>query len=225
MPELPDINLYVQCLEPRIVGARLESIRVSGISLLRSVEPPLRDAEGLRVVCVRRLGKRIVVGLEQELFLVVHLMIAGRLRWRKPGAGIPGRNGLAAFDFEGGSLLLTEASKRRRASLHLVRGEAALAEHDRGGVEPLEASPEAFRAALLRENHTLKRSLTDPRLFSGIGNAYSDEILHRARLSPVRHSQRPRMRRWSACIGPRRRHCRSGCRAFARRWARASPRR
>jgi formamidopyrimidine-DNA glycosylase len=190
MPELPDINLYVQCLEPRIVGARLESIRVSGISLLRSVEPPLRDAEGLRVVCVRRLGKRIVVGLEQELFLVVHLMIAGRLRWRKPGAGIPGRNGLAAFDFEGGSLLLTEASKRRRASLHLVRGEAALAEHDRGGVEPLEASPEAFRAALLRENHTLKRSLTDPRLFSGIGNAYSDEILHRARLSPVRHSQR-----------------------------------
>jgi formamidopyrimidine-DNA glycosylase len=190
MPELPDINLYVQCLEPRIVGARLESIRVSGISLLRSVEPPLRDAEGLRVVCVRRLGKRIVVGLEQELFLVVHLMIAGRLRWRKPGAGIPGRNGLAAFDFEGGSLLLTEASKRRRASLHLVRGEAALAEHDRGGVEPLEASPEAFRAALLRENHTLKRSLTDPRLFSGIGNAYSDEILHRARLSPVKHSQR-----------------------------------
>jgi formamidopyrimidine-DNA glycosylase len=190
MPELPDINLYVQCLEPRIVGARLESIRVSGISLLRSVEPPLRDAEGLRVVCVRRLGKRIVVGLEQELFLVVHLMIAGRLRWRRPGAGIPGRNGLAAFDFEGGSLLLTEASKRRRASLHLVRGEAALAEHDRGGVEPLEASPEAFRAALLRENHTLKRSLTDPRLFSGIGNAYSDEILHRARLSPVRHSQR-----------------------------------
>jgi formamidopyrimidine-DNA glycosylase len=190
MPELPDINLYVQCLEPRIVGARLESIRVSGISLLRSVEPPLRDAEGLRVVCVRRLGKRIVVGLEQELFLVVHLMIAGRLRWRKPGAGIPGRSGLAAFDFEGGSLLLTEASKRRRASLHLVRGEAALAEHDRGGVEPLEASPEAFRAALLRENHTLKRSLTDPRLFSGIGNAYSDEILHRARLSPVKHSQR-----------------------------------
>jgi len=190
MPELPDINLYVQCLEPRIVGARLESIRVSGISLLRSVEPPLRDAEGLRVGCVRRLGKRIVVGLEQELFLVVHLMIAGRLRWRKPGAGIPGRNGLAAFDFEGGSLLLTEASKRRRASLHLVRGEAALAEHDRGGVEPLEASPEAFRAALLRENHTLKRSLTDPRLFSGIGNAYSDEILHRARLSPVKHSQR-----------------------------------
>jgi formamidopyrimidine-DNA glycosylase len=190
MPELPDINVYVRCLEPRIVGARLDAIRVSGISLLRSVEPPLRDAQGLHVVCVRRLGKRIVVGLETELFLVMHLMIAGRLFWRKRGAGIPGRNGLAAFDFEGGSLLLTEASKRKRASLHLVRGEAALAEHDRGGVEPLEASLEAFRGALHRENHTLKRSLTDPRLFSGIGNSYSDEILHRARLSPVKHSQR-----------------------------------
>jgi formamidopyrimidine-DNA glycosylase len=186
VPELPDVALYVERLEPRIAGECLLQVRVAGPSLLRSVDPPLREAEGRRVVALRRLGKRVVIGLEGELFLVLHLMIAGRLRWRAPGATLPRRRGLASFAFETGTLLLTEEGTRRRASLHLVRGEAALAALDPGGLEVLDADLAAFRAALLRENHTLKRALTDPHLFSGIGNAYSDEILHRARLSPVR---------------------------------------
>jgi formamidopyrimidine-DNA glycosylase len=186
MPELPDVVVYLEALAPRILGRPLERLRVASPFLVRSVDPPLSAAEGRRVVGLRRLGKRLVLALEGDLFLVLHLMISGRLRWRPRGAAVPRRHGLAAFDFPDGTLLLTVASSKMRASLHLVRGEAALAEHDRGGVEPLEASPEAFRAALTRESHTLKRALTDPRLLSGIGNAYSDEILHRARLSPFK---------------------------------------
>jgi formamidopyrimidine-DNA glycosylase len=190
MPELPDVVVYIECLERRIVSSRLEHVRLSSPFLLRSVAPPLREAEGKAVLGLRRLGKRIVLCLEDELFLVLHLMIAGRLHWKAAGARVPGRLGLAAFDFPAGTLLLTEAGSKKRASLHLVRGAAALAPFERGGLEVLESSLEAFRAALLRENHTLKRALTDPRLFSGIGNAYSDEILHRARLSPMQLTHR-----------------------------------
>lgn len=186
MPELPDITLYLEHLRPRIEGQALEKVRLLSPFLLRSVNPPLRDAEGKRVVGLRRLGKRIVIGLERKLFLVLHLMIAGRLQWREPGAKIPGRIGLAAFDFSSGTLLLTEAGSKRRASLHLVRGEAGLGEHDPGGLEVLEAEPADFARVLAGQNHMIKRALTDPRLFSGIGNAYSDEILHRARLSPFK---------------------------------------
>ena len=186
MPELPDITVYILALEKRIAQRRLERIRLVTPFLLRSVEPAISAAEGRRVEGLRRLGKRVVIELEGELFLVIHLMIAGRLKWAKRGARPPGRRGLAAFDFDSGTLILTEAGTRRRASLYLVRGEAELAEHDRGGVEVLEAGRDAFARALQCERHTLKRSLTDPRLLSGIGNAYSDEILHRARLSPVR---------------------------------------
>jgi formamidopyrimidine-DNA glycosylase len=189
MPELPDLTVYLECLEPRIQGRILERVRVIGPSLLRSFDPPISAAAGKRVVALRRLGKRIVVGLDEDLFLVLHLMIAGRLRWRRRGSAPPRRNGLASFEFPTGVLVLTEASTKKRASLHLVRGEPALREHDPGGLEPLEADAASFRAALLRENRTLKRALTDPRLFSGIGNAYSDEILHRARLSPVRRTE------------------------------------
>ncbi len=190
MPELPDLTVYLEALERHVGGRRLERIELRGISLLRSVEPPLREAEGRRVRGFRRLGKRLALGLEDDLFLVIHLMIAGRLRWRAAGASAGGRDVLAAFRFENGTLLLSEASRRRRATLHLVRGEAALREHDRGGIEVMDADHAAFRAALARESHTLKRALTDPRLFAGIGNAYSDEILHRARLSPTKLSQR-----------------------------------
>ena len=172
MPELPDLSVYLECLEARIQGQILERVRVVGPSLLRSFDPPIGAAAGKRVVALRRLGKRIVLGLEDDLFLVLHLMIAGRLRWRGRGSAPPRRNGLASFEFPTGVLVLTEASKKKRASLHLVRGEPALREHDPGGLEPLEADPSSFRAALLRENRTLKRALTDPRLFSGIGNAY-----------------------------------------------------
>ena len=188
MPELPDIVVYLDALRPRILGRTLEAVRLASPFLVRSVEPPITAAAGRRVVDLRRIGKRIVIGLSSppssELFLVLHLMIAGRLRWRARGAAIPGRVGLAAFDFPEGTLVLTEASGKKRASLHVVPGEAALAALDPGGLEPLEAEAPAFRAALRRENHTLKRALTDPRLLSGIGNAYSDEILHAARLSP-----------------------------------------
>jgi formamidopyrimidine-DNA glycosylase len=190
VPELPDITVYLEALEARIVGRRIAAVRIAGPSLLRSVDPPISEVRGRPVRALRRLGKRIVWELEGGLFLVFHLMVAGRLRWKPPGAALPRRLGLAAFDFENGTLLLTEAGTRRRASLHLVRGERSLAEHDRGGLEVLDAHPEAFRERLLRENHTLKRALTDPALFSGIGNAYSDEILHRARLSPVRLTSR-----------------------------------
>jgi formamidopyrimidine-DNA glycosylase len=190
VPELPDITIYLEALEARIVGRRIDSIRIVGPSLLRSVDPPIAEARGREVTGLRRLGKRIVWELDGDLFLVFHLMIAGRFRWKPAGAALPRKLGLAAFDFENGTLLLTEAGTKRRASLHFVRGEEELSEHDRGGLEVLEAHPEAFRERLLRENHTLKRALTDPTLFSGIGNAYSDEILHRARLSPVRLTQK-----------------------------------
>ncbi len=190
MPELPDIVVYVEALERCILGQPLERVRLASPFVLRSVDPPLAEAEGRRVAAIRRLGKRIVLALEGELFVVIHLMIAGRLRWRAAGAKAPGRIGLAAFDFPNGTLILTEAGSKRRASLHLLRGEAALAALDRGGLEPLDASAAEFRARLVSESHTLKRALTDPRLFSGIGNAYSDEILHRARLSPVALTRR-----------------------------------
>jgi formamidopyrimidine-DNA glycosylase len=190
VPELPDIEVYVEALAARVLGQPLERLRIASPFLVRSVDPPLREAEGRRVLAVRRLGKRIVLALEGDLLLALHLMIAGRLHWRDPGAKLPGRQGLAALDFPNGTLVLTEAGSKRRAALHLVRGEAALAALDRGGLEPLGADLPAFRAALLRGNHTLKRALTDPSLFSGIGNAYSDEILHRARLSPVKLTSR-----------------------------------
>jgi len=190
VPELPDIEVYAEALAVRVLGQPLERVRIASPFLLRSADPPMGEVEGRRVAAVRRLGKRIVLSLDGELFLVLHLMIAGRLHWKEPGARLPGRMGLAAFDFPTGTLLVTEAGTKRRAALHLVRGEAALRALDRGGLEPLEADPASFAAALRRENHTLKRALTDPELFSGIGNAYSDEILHRARLSPVKLSQR-----------------------------------
>ena len=186
MPELPDVTVYIESLERHCGGQTLDRIRILGPSLLRSVDPPIREAEGKTVVGFRRLGKRIVFELEAELFLVFHLMIAGRFRWRKRGAKPSRKLGLAALDFPTGTLILTEASTKKRAHLHLVRGEAALAEHDPGGLEVLGASLADFRAALVAENRTLKRALTDPHILSGIGNAYSDEILHRARLSPVR---------------------------------------
>ncbi|MCZ6462985.1 MAG: formamidopyrimidine-DNA glycosylase [Proteobacteria bacterium] len=190
MPEYPDLTVYVEALETRLVGERLEKIRITGPSLLRSVEPSVASAEGRRVLGVRRLAKRLVIALEDELFLVFHLMIAGRFRWRSAGAKPWRRGGLAAFEFSSGTLLLTEVSAKKRASLYLVRGEAALAEHDPGGVEVMDLSLEDFAAVLTRENHTLKRALTDPHLFAAIGNAYSDEILHRAQLSPVQRSQK-----------------------------------
>ncbi len=198
MPELPDITVYLEALEARVLGRTLERVRLGSPFLLRSVDPPLADAHGCEVVALRRLGKRIAIGLacreeqedEQELWLVLHLMIAGRLRWRDAGVKIPRRLGLAAFDFAHGSVLLTEAGTKKRASLHVVRGAEGLARHDPGGIDPLAADPAAFRETLTTRNHTLKRALTDPRLFSGIGNAYSDEILHRAKLSPIKWTSR-----------------------------------
>ena len=191
MPELPDISLYIEALETRLTGVRLERIRINGPFLLRSVTPPIADAEGKTVAGFRRLGKRIAIGLENDLWLVLHLMIAGRLHWKEDTAEIPkGKQLLAAFIFSNGMLTLTEAGSKKRASLHLLQGETALSAHDPGGLEVLSASFEEFDAALRQQNHTLKRVLTDPRLFSGIGNAYSDEILHRARLSPVAMSQK-----------------------------------
>src|SRR5438552_2352839 len=190
MPELPDIVVYLDRLQPRIAAAVLERVRLASPFLLRSVAPPLESVAGKRVVGLRRLGKRIVIALEGDLFLVLHLMIAGRLHWKEQGAKVPAKVGLAAFDFSSGTLTLTESAKEKRASLHVVQGEQSLAEHDPGGLEVLDADLPSFRDALVRENHTLKRALTDPRLFSGIGNAYSDEILHRARLSPITLTQR-----------------------------------
>lgn len=184
MPELPDIETYVGALRDRVVGTKLERVRLASPFLLRSVEPPLTSAWGHSVRTVSRLGKRIVLGLEDDLFLVLHLMIAGRLLWKEPGAKVPRRSGLAAFDFETGTLVLTEAGSKRRASLHVAAGKSALAAHDPGGLEILETDLARFAEALRSESHTLKRALTDPRIFSGVGNCYSDEILHRARLSP-----------------------------------------
>jgi formamidopyrimidine-DNA glycosylase len=185
MPELPDVTVYIEALERRIVGQPLEGVRLSGPSLLKTAVPPLSAAKGRPVLRLQRLGKRIAIGLEGDLWLVLHLMIAGRLHWRERGAKLARRLGLAAFDFPHGSLVLTEFGPRKRASLHLVQGEEGLAAHHPGGLEVEGADLDAFRAALLQENHTLKRALTDPRLFAGIGNAYSDEILHAARLSPL----------------------------------------
>jgi formamidopyrimidine-DNA glycosylase len=190
VPELPDVEAYLVALEPRVLGRPLERLRLSSPFVLRSVDPPPGEVEGRTVVGLRRLGKRIVLALEGEVFAVVHLMIAGRLHWRPRGARPPARVGLAAFDFPEGTLVLTEAGTTRRASLHLVRKEAGLARLDAGGLEVRDADLERFRRALARERHTLKRALTDPRLLSGIGNAYADEILHRARLSPVRMTDR-----------------------------------
>ncbi len=190
MPELPDIEVYLRALGERIVGEPVTKVRLASPFLVRSYDPPLKAIEGHRVLGLRRLGKRIVMELDGDLFVIIHLMIAGRFRYQKAGAKLPGKLGLCAFDFPAGSLLLTEASKKRRASLHVVQGVAALADHDPGGCEPLAATRSVFTEALKRENHTLKRSLTDPRLFSGIGNAYSDEILHRAELSPVKWTSR-----------------------------------
>ena len=189
MPELPDILLYLHALTPRIVGKRVEAVRLASPFLLRSIEPPLSAVEGLRVAGLHRLGKRIVIEFEGEVFLVFHLMIAGRFRWKEKGTRIPGKVGLLALDFENGTLIMTEAGTKRQASLHVVRGREALAQHNPGGLEVLDADLAAFSAALTLENHTLKRALTDPHLFSGIGNAYSDEILHAARLSPFKQTQ------------------------------------
>lgn len=186
MPELPDVLLYIEALERRVRGRPLERVRLGSPFLLRSVEPPLGLAHGKTVTGFRRMGKRIVFELDEDLFLLLHLMIAGRLRWREPRAPLPRKVGLAGFDFPEGTLLLTEAGTKKRASLHLVRGEEGLEPFARGGLEVLQADEGSFAEALRRENHTVKRALTDPRLISGIGNAYSDEILHRARLSPFR---------------------------------------
>ena len=188
MPELPDIVVYVEALERFTLGREIERVRVTSPFLLRSYDPPISAVHGQRVAGVRRLGKRLVLALENDLFLVLHLMIAGRLRWRPVAAKVPRKNGLAAFDFAHGTLLLTEASSKKRASLYLVRGAIAAAEHDPGGLEVLDNDYDDFRAALSRENHTLKRALTDPRLLSGIGNSYSDEILHRAAMSPFKRT-------------------------------------
>ena len=185
MPELPDIAVYIEALEARIRGHKIQDIRVRNPFLLRTAVPPLAEAKGRGVTALRRIGKRIAIGLEGDLWLVLHLMIAGRLHWRAPGAPLSRRNALMALDFEEGSLVLTEAGSKRRASLHVVAGARNLEDHDPGGLEVLDADLETFSARLLSANHTLKRALTDPRLFSGIGNAYSDEILHAARLSPI----------------------------------------
>ena len=189
MPELPDVELYLAALRTRIVARVLERVRLATPFLLRSVDPPLDAVVGARIVELRRLGKRIVWQFDNDLFLVFHLMIAGRFRWRPAGAVVPKRVGLAAFDFEAGTLLLTEAATKKRASLYVVRGEAALAPHNPDGLDVLSADARTFGQALQKENHTLKRALTDPYLFSGIGNAYSDEILHRAQLSPFKQTR------------------------------------
>jgi formamidopyrimidine-DNA glycosylase len=189
VPELPDVVVYLEALAPRILGQPLGRFRVGNPFIVRTIEPPPAEFEGRRITALRRMGKRLVLGFEGDRFLVLHLMIAGRLRWRDRGAAIPGKAGLAAFDFPSGTLLLTEAGAKRQASIHLVRGAAALAEFDRGGLEVLDSDLASFAERLTRDNHTLKRTLTDPTIFSGIGNAYSDEILHAARLSPMRQTR------------------------------------
>ena len=189
MPELPDITVYIEALQARLLGQTLEKIRLGNPFLLRTFEPPIGIAQGKEVVGFERIGKRIVIELEDELFLVFHLMITGRFHWKKRGIAVPRKYGHAAFDFPMATLLLTEMGTKKRASLHLVQGREQLREHDPGGLEIFAADLQSFRAALLRENHTLKRTLTDPHVFSGIGNAYSDEILHRAQLSPVKQTK------------------------------------
>jgi formamidopyrimidine-DNA glycosylase len=186
MPELPDVTVYVERLTAKVGGQPLEDVRIASPFVMRTADPPMSEAKGKRVTGVSRIGKRIVLELESDLFVVIHLMIAGRLKWRARGEKIPGKLGLAAFDFPSGTVLFTEASPKKRASIHLVRGRESLEQFQRGGLEVMSATPDRFAAALTRENHTLKRALTDPRILDGIGNAYSDEILHRARLSPVK---------------------------------------
>jgi formamidopyrimidine-DNA glycosylase len=189
VPELPDIVSYLEALTTRVVGQPLERLRIGNPFIIRSIEPPPDDFHGRRVTALRRMGKRVVFVFEHDLFIVVHLMIAGRFRWRDPGAALPGKVGMAAFDFPPGTLLLTEAGPKRQASIHLVRGAAGLAAFERGGLEVLDADLPAFAGRLMNENHTLKRALTDPQIFSGIGNAYSDEILHAAKLSPMKQTR------------------------------------
>lgn len=196
MPEFPDISAYITALEARIVGQTLERVRLGSVFLLRSVDPPLSAAEGKIVRELRRIGKRIAIGVDEDIWLVLHLMIAGRLHWKAAGAKLAGRNALAAFDFPNGSLVLTEAGSKRRASLYVVRGEEALNAMNPGGVEVFETDLEGFRAALTAENRTLKRALTDPRLISGVGNAYSDEILHAAQLSPIALTHKLKPEEW-----------------------------
>src|SRR5580700_9613948 len=196
MPELPDIVAYVGGLESRIVGQLLERVRMASPFLLRTTQPTIADVEGRTVCELRRVGKRIAIGVDGDLWLVLHLMIAGRLHWRPPKIKLAGRQNLAAFDFPEGTLTLTEAGSKRRASLHIVSGEEGLRSLDPGGIDVLTATLEGFRAALSAENHTLKRALTDPRLVSGIGNAYSDEILHAAQLSPLAQTQKLNQHEW-----------------------------
>lgn len=196
MPELPDISAYIAALEPRILNQPLEHVRLASIFLLRTVDPPLASTEGKTVRAIRRVGKRIAIGLEDDLWLVLHLMIAGRLHWRPRQIKLAGRNALAGFDFPDGTLVLTEAGSKRRASLHVLKGEEGLRSVDPGGVEVFETDLEGFRAALTLENRTLKRALTDPRILSGIGNAYSDEILHAAQLSPVTLTHKLKPEEW-----------------------------
>jgi formamidopyrimidine-DNA glycosylase len=189
LPELPDILLYLHALRPRVVGHRVEAVRLANPFLLRSIDPPLSALEGRTIVDLHRLGKRVIFEAEGELFLVFHLMIAGRFRWKEKGTKIPGKVGLLAIDFDHGTLILTEAGTKRQASLYVVSGRAALAQHNPGGLDVMRASLPEFAEALTKENHTLKRALTDPHLFDGIGNAYSDEILHAARLSPFKQTR------------------------------------
>ncbi len=196
MPELPDIAAYLIAMEPRIVGQPMQRVRVSTPFLLRTAQPALTDAHGRKVHELRRIGKRIAIGMEGELWLVLHLMIAGRLHWRPLDAKLGGRQNLAAFDFPAGSLTLTEAGARRRASLHVVSGEEGLRSLDPGGIDVMAADLPAFQSALTAENHTLKRALTDPRVLSGIGNAYSDEILHAAQMSPLAQTQKLKPEEW-----------------------------
>ena len=210
MPELPDISAYITALESRITGATLEHVRLASPFLLRTVEPPLASVEGRKVRELRRIGKRIAIGLEDSLWLVLHLMIAGRLHWRDAGAKLAGRNQLAAFDFPGGSLVLTEAGAKRRASLMVFRGEENLRELDPGGIDVFASDLAAFQSALTAENRTLKRALTDPRILSGIGNAYSDEILHAAQLSPITLTRKLNSAEWERLF--------TATRSTLRRW-------
>jgi formamidopyrimidine-DNA glycosylase len=201
MPELPDISAYISALQERIIGQPLERVRIASAFLLRTATPPIAGAEGHRVIELRRIGKRIAIGVDNDLWLVIHLMIAGRLHWRTHASKLSGRNNLAAFDFPNGSLVLTEAGTKRRASLHVLLGEKALRSADPGGSDVFASDLQAFRAALTAENRTLKRALTDPRIVSGIGNAYSDEILHAARLSPIALTRKLTVEEWARLLG------------------------
>lgn len=201
MPELPDITAYITALEPLVLGQTLEHVRLGSVFLLRTVNPPLSSTEGRTVVAIRRIGKRIAMGVEGDLWLVIHLMIAGRLHWKPAQAKLGGRNALLALDFPSGTLTLTEAGSKRRASLYVLRGEQALHDIDPGGLEIFSTDLAGFRAALTQENHTLKRSLTDPRVISGVGNAYSDEILHASQLSPLAQTQKLKPEEWERLYG------------------------